>query len=33
MRHFLLLLCLLPIPCPAATATRVLHAGDSALRV
>jgi hypothetical protein len=33
MRHFLLLLCLLPIPCLAATATRVLHAGDSALRV
>lgn len=33
MRHFLLLLCLLPIPCLAATATRVLHAGESALRV
>ena len=33
MRHFLLLLCLLPIPCLAAIATRVLHAGESALRV
>ena len=33
MRHFLLLLCLLSIPCLAATSTRVLRAGDSALRV
>lgn len=33
MRHFLLLLCLLSVPCLAATNTRVLHAGDSALRV
>lgn len=40
MRHFpllpllpLLLSCLLPLPCPAATDTRLLHAGDSALRI
>jgi hypothetical protein len=33
MRHFLLLSCLLSLPCLAATDTRVLHAGDSTLRV